>query len=358
MLFIVLPNLEPVVSCVVILNIVTIPSILKVYDSRKNMMCTRCSQRGAQGAQSSLTNENEQHIENASDKTDDSCLHKNDCNGKCCFILNLVGFLFHMGGHVCTCWYLLNPPDSFNNTDELMKQRWTIVGLYISSSICISFIWWENFLPKGSFKLRQNMIKCKSKILFILMCWKIVINTCIFPFIYASLICESECSDIIYLSKLGDIKAVLHKTMMNTLLTNNTVFEQCETFSNVFPFIIAFAYILMNGICFKISKAACKILAQQMAFGLPLTLATPVSLCILIFEMSKENRKYLLTLIFGKCEIELPFWRNDHESCLLSEHFETISYLVAGGILSFCSLLLTTNYIWLPQKQRLESTDK
>lgn len=357
MLFIVLPNLEPVVSCVVILNIVTIPSILKVYDSRKNMMCTRCSQRGAQGAQSSLTNENEQHIENSSDKTDDSCLHKNVCNGKCRFILNLVGFLFHMGGHVCTCWYLLHPPDSFNNTDELKKQRWTIVGLYISSSICISFIWWENFLPKGSLKLRQNMIKCKSKILFILMCWKIVINTCIFPVIYGSLFCGSECIDIIYLPKLGDITAVGNQTIMNTLLTDNTVFEQCDTFKNVFPLIVAFAYIIMNGICFKISKASCKILAQKLAFGLPLTLATPVSLSILIFEMSKENRKYQLSSIFEKCEIGLPFWRPDPGSCLM-EHSDTIWVLVTGGILSFCSLLLTTNYIWMPQKQRLQSTDK
>lgn len=338
MLFVVLPDLEPLVSCAAILNIVTIPVILRLVSSFQNQCCYH--QRNDNNNERSLNNDTEQNIDNRNH------------SGIGGFIVNFFAILSHIGGFSLTCWYI-----------DTSLYIWLIVA-----SVCISFSWWENFKPnfynllhwlmccckiERSLKSKQNIVQRNSKILFVSMLWKICLSVC-FPVLYAIVFCERGCMDdclnVLFSKNSGEVNATGNPSIMTTILTHETVFEQCKTFGNLFPFLIALIYIVLNGICFKIGKAACKILAQKLAFGIPLTMATPISF-ILIYELSKKDSTVLFLLGSSKCKIDLTHWANENINN------DSSWKLFVGGLLSFGSFCLTTSYIWIQKKERLQSTD-
>ncbi|XP_076087751.1 chitin synthase chs-2-like [Mytilus galloprovincialis] len=343
LMFVVLPNLDPVISAIVILNVGTIPGLLKIiYPSRNRLP----------------SHEREPEDQMKFGKIFASV------------IMNIVIALIHIGGLGLTCFYILNPPASFRNNVS-QDQRQIIAILLVLSSIFISVYWWENFVPKGRSysdglpKIKRYLMQSKSKILFVSICWKIILSTCILPVIHGSLICGKDCIDMLYFKySEDDLRADSHKSIMNTILTDGTILNECPTFKKLFPFMIALVYIIMNGVCYKIAKAACKVVAQRMAFGLPLAMATPIALVVLFVLMSSNGtgdyNDNIGKFWFGKCEIQFPHWTdNEHNPILnLVDRFTDIWPLVTGGIISYLSLLLITNYIWNPKKERLQSTDK
>ena len=48
------------------------------------------------------------------------------------------------------------------------------------------------------------------------------------------------------------------------------------------PFVPMIIHFFSTGLCYYFSKSACKMQMQRMAFAVPLTLATPVTLAIMI----------------------------------------------------------------------------
>lgn len=286
--------------------------------------------------------------------------------------MNLIIAVLHAGGLGITSYHILNPPETFVNNEASQNQRRVIVILLVVACVCISFSWWENFVPKGRDysnglpKLKRYFMQSRSKILFITMCWKIVLTSCILPVIYAYFICGTECIDFIYFKHSGDLNVTKHPSIMNTILTDGSILDSCPTFHKWFPFMIALVYIFMNGVSYKIGKAACKIVAQQLAFGLPVAIATPVALAILLEMMSSSKTGNSADIVgaffFGKCEIKFPYWISDEKNPILhlteGDHFINIWPIVVGGILSYFSLLIITNAIWSPKKERLQPTDK
>lgn len=343
LMFIVLPNLDPVISSIVMLNVGTIPGLLKIaYPSRNRLP------RAPNLAES-----------------------KENSYKMCTSItMNLIIAVLHVGGLGTTSYHILNPPETFVNDETSQNQRRDIVILLVVACVFISIGWWENFVPKGRDysnglpKLKRYFMQSRSKIVFITMCWKIVLSSCILPVIYAYFICGTECIDFIYFKHSGDLEVSKHPSIMSTILTDGSLLDSCATFHKWFPFMIAFVYIFMNGLCYKIGKAACKIVAQQLAFGLPIAIATPVALAILLEMMSssKTGNSAVGTFFFGTCEIKFPYWVSDEKNPILhlteGEHFINIWPIVVGGFLSYFSLLIITNYIWSPKKERLQPTEK
>lgn len=344
-MFIVLPNLDPVISSIVILNVGTIPGLLKIaYPSRNRLP-----------SQKNLAESKE-----------------NACKMCTSITMNLIIAVLHVGGLGLTSYYILNPPEAFVNDETSQNQRRHIVILLVVACVCISFSWWENFVPKGREysnglpKLKRYFMQSRSKITFITMCWKIVLTSCILPVIYAYFICGTECIDFIYFKYSGDLEVTKHPSIMNTILTDGSLLESCATFHKWFPFMIALVYIFINGVCYKIGKAACKIVAQQLAFALPIAIATPVALAILLEMMSSSktgnSEGNVGTFFFGKCEIQFPYWVSDEKNPILhlteGDNFIYIWSIVVGGFLSYFSLLIITNSIWSPKKERLQPTDK
>ncbi|CAC5365574.1 CHS1 [Mytilus coruscus] len=343
LMFVVLPNLDPVISAIVILNVGTIPGLLKIIYPSRNRLPS--------------------HEKEPEDQMKFGKIFAS-------VIMNIIIALIHIGGLGLTCYYILNPPPSFRNNVS-QDQRQIIAILLVISSVFISMYWWENFVPKGRSysnglpKIKRYLMQSKSKILFISICWKIILSTCILPVIHGSLICGQDCIDMLYFKyPKDDLEATSQPSIMNTILTDGTILNECPTFKKLFPFMIALIYIIMNGVCYKIAKAACKVVAQRIAFGLPLTMSTPIALVVLFVLMSSNGTGSYDDNIgkfwFGKCEIQFPHWTdNEHNPILnLVDRFTDIWPLVTGGIISYLSLLLITNYIWSPKKERLQSTDK
>ncbi|XP_071123865.1 chitin synthase chs-2-like [Mytilus edulis] len=79
-------------------------------------------------------------------------------------------------------------------------------------------------------------------------------------------------------------------------------------------------------------------------------MATPISF-ILIYELSKKDSTVLFLLGSSKCKIELTHWSNENRNN------DSSWKLFVGGLLSFGSFCLTTSYIWIQKKERLQSTD-
>lgn len=346
LVFIVLPNLDPVVGMIVMLNVGTVPGLLKIMYPSRNKLDV------AYGYED---NERE------------------DSLGKMfgSVVMNVVIVLVHIGSLGLICYYILNP-SSENGTDQ---QRREIVIYLAVACICISVNWWENFVPKGTRDsgglsgLKRSFMRSRSKILFITMCWKIILTTCILPVIYGSLICGKNCVDMIYFKypKLK-LQVINHSSIMNTTLVDGVVLNSCEPLKKWLPYIIALIYIVLNGACFKIGKAACKVVAQRLAFGLPLAISPPISLVLLLAFMSTPDKSSPSPSLenagefkFGKkCFLIFPHWTDDNHNPILkmSEQFNDYWPLIVGGLLSYFSLLLMANYIWTPKKERLSSTDK
>lgn len=342
LVFIVLPNVDPIVGMIAMLNVGTIPGLLKIrYPSRN--------------------------------KLDDHEGKKDDANiGKmfASVVMNVIIVLLHIGSLGLTCYYILKPPFSTNDNEK--QQRQEIIIYLAVASVCISVSWWENFVPKGTRDstglpaLKRSFMRSRSKILFISMSWKIILTTCILPVVYGTLACGKECVDMIYFKHPGDVYAV-NGTIINTIFTDggSGLLTQCDTLKKWLPFIIALIYMFLNGACFKIGKAACKVVAQTIAFALPLAISLPVTIVILIAFMSTSNVNDVnpTQFKFGeKCVLRYPYWvDNDHNPILkMTEkgNFQSYWPLIVGGVLSYFSLLLMANYIWSPKKERLSSTDK
>jgi hypothetical protein len=83
--------------------------------------------------------------------------------------------------------------------------------------------------------------------------------------------CGKECIDFLFISTTQKNGPSIHNDILNTQFTDFRIF--CKNFNWV-PFLIAIVHVVMNGVCYKFAKAACKVIGQRLAFGLPLVLTT------------------------------------------------------------------------------------
>lgn len=174
-----------------------------------------------------------------------------------------------------------------------------------------------------------------------------VLTLCVMPVVLVSPSCGENCTDFIFIRTASKQGPEIHNDILNTELTDFRNF--CINFNWV-PFLIAIVHVVMNGLCYKFAKAACKIIGQRLAFGLPLVLTPPIALSFVLGLQSTATMS-----VYG-CELKFPMW--DGDVTIIQDHIDDYWFVLVGGILSYLSLLLVTSHVWTPRKERLQPTDK
>lgn len=149
--------------------------------------------------------------------------------------------------------------------------------------------------------------------------------------------------------------ATLHSTIGEIELISEKKFNNCN---NYLPLIVASIGALAGALCYKLGKVACKIMTQIVDYSLPLVLSTPVTIGVIIamyegFMISAADEV--------SCGIPFPEWSKDNQAANYFQLFfdETENLFLLGAMVcSFLSLMLVTNHVWMPGKERLQRTDK
>ena len=276
-------------------------------------------------------------------------LHDSEQYGNICYYYYYYYYYYYVAGLWCYHIYL-----SFN--DEFRDNIPFLVCL-ILAPIFVSATWWENYVyngKRGSSGLSlfaKNVRQMKTKLLLFTAIWKLILLIVI-PIAIFGTTCEEsggECIQALFMKS----PAKLDSSLISTILDTDKNFDKCN---NHLPLVVAAVCILSSGVCFKSAKVACKIMSQVVGFSLPLVLSTPATVGIILGMYSG----FITTANTG-CSIPFPKWNiNTNSASYFSDvanELENLIYIIAG-LVGFLSLLLVTNHIWLPGKQRLQRTDQ
>ncbi|CAF2149420.1 unnamed protein product [Rotaria magnacalcarata] len=112
------------------------------------------------------------------------------------------------------------------------------------------------------------------------------------------------------------------------------------------PFVPMIIHFFSTGLCYYFSKSACKMQMQRVAFAVPLTLATPVTLAIMIGLCQWKTDQIVLIR-------EIMYW--DCSENLSSTRITW--HIVVGLSLWYLSQLWITSHVWFPENKRLATTE-
>ncbi|XP_060586790.1 chitin synthase chs-1-like isoform X2 [Ruditapes philippinarum] len=233
----------------------------------------------------------------------------------------------------------------------------TYTACMIVAPIFTSVYWWENYVYEGKKdsygipRLAREMRKSRTKLTLYANFWKMIL-TLVLPIAIYGVKCgtDSECTNTLYFKH--DV-AKLNSGIGHIDLTSKKDFGKCN---NHLPLVVAAIGILCSGICFKVGKVACKIMTQIVDYSLPLVLTTPTTIGIILWMYGG----FLTTDDIG-CEIPFPKWAKNDGAKVYFGHFlddPEIWIPIIAGLIGFVSLLLITNHVWTPGKERLQRTDK
>lgn len=244
------------------------------------------------------------------------------------------------------------------------SQSVTLMVLVPLSLIFMSVSWWENFVnyPKPdsdtpSFlrkrpmileQLKENMDTHREKVGIIVNLWKIIIMIILMPCFVYVVFCKSH-DNCIKVFFFQHVPAEL-RYVSNANVTNTRNFgKNCISY---LPFIVSIVNILSNLICFKLAKAACKILAQRLCFALPVILSTPAVVGIILGIYSRS-----INITFGKCTLLFPVW-TDQDGNIFRDIRDTYWVVIVAGVLGYVSSIIVTNHVWFPLRIKLLTTDR
>lgn len=222
-----------------------------------------------------------------------------------------------------------------------------------------SIHWWENYVHEGKShsvglpRLARNIKKFRTKLQLYSNVWKLILSLLI-PLALFGITCNdgTQCIDALYYTRDG---AILNSSLGYVELVTAKTFNKCD---NHLPLIVACLGILAGGVSFKLGKVACKIMTQIMDYSLPLVLSTPTALGVL-FAMYGG---FMTTPAKESCYLPFPIWKQPENAAadymqLLWDNKDNL-FFVGAALIGYLSLLLITNHIWMPGKERLQRTDK
>ncbi|WAR10593.1 CHS2-like protein [Mya arenaria] len=315
MIFVVMPNLDPISGLLVSLCIGIIPGILKVF-------YPRTKEEG----------------------------HRTKTMMMVVTFFSLIGALGQIAG--IGMWFY-HVYQHFNN-------KWTYKIMLIVAPLFTSIHWWENFVhegKKGSSGLRllaRKMRKYRTKLMLYSSFWKLCL-TLLLPLALYGISCKDGEMCIKTLYYKAD-SATLHSSIGHIELQSSKNFGEC---SNYLPLVTAAIGVLAGVVAFKLGKVACKIMAQVVGYSLPLVLSTPATFAVILAMYSG-----FLTEDSSGCYIPFPRWEDHHPNASTAAlYFDSMAdnehwFMFGAALCGFFSLLLVTNHVWMPGKERLQRTDK
>lgn len=244
------------------------------------------------------------------------------------------------------------------------SQSVTLMVLVPLSLILISVSWWENSVnypePDSDTpcyygkrvtileKLKKNMDTHREKVGIIVNLWKIIIMIILMPCFLYVVFCKSH-DNCIKVFFFQHVPAEL-RYVSNANVTNTRNFgKNCISY---LPFMVSIVNILSNLICFKLAKAACKILAQRLCFVLPVMLSTPAVVGIILGIYSRS-----INITFGKCTLLFPVW-TDQDGNNFRDIMDTYWVVIAAGVFGYVSSIIVTNHVWFPSRINRLTTDR
>ena len=225
--------------------------------------------------------------------------------------------------------------------------------------VLTSVHWWENYVHEGKTqalgipRLARNVKKFRTKLMLYSNIWKMMLAI-VTPIALFGINCNegSECIDVLYFTR---DRAILHSTIGEVELISEKKFNNCNSH---LPLIVAAIGVLAGGMCFKIAKVGCKIMTQVMDYSLPLVLSTPAALGVVI---AMYGGFITISADEVSCHLPFPSWSKDNGAAdfftLMIDDTNNL-YLMGAALCGFLSLVLVTNHIWMPGKERLQRTDK
>lgn len=228
--------------------------------------------------------------------------------------------------------------------------------LLIAGPVLTSVYWWENFVKEGDKdsigvpRLARQMRKYRTKLMLYGNIWKMML-TILLPTAIYGISCNdgNACLKALYYKAAS---ASLHSTIGHVELISAKSFGQCYEY---LPLVTATIGALGGVVTFKVGKIACKIMAQVIGYSLPLVLSTPAAIGLILgmyggILTSNADPKL--------CVLPFPQWVNsgagDFFQSLIGEQWTLLVMYAAA----FVSLILVTNHVWIPGKERLQTTDK
>lgn len=312
--FLVLPSFEPISACLLCMNIGLVPGILKIFYPARTVK-------------------------------------KVEPNKSVGFarLINFISCVLHAASLAFWVQYVYHDP--------VQKGSPYLIVTMVVSPIFISVVYWENYVRKGDKDssglpyLKRMISRGRTKIGLLTMMWKLVLTFSVMPSLLFGVNCNSTaCIDSIFYSFEEGVTPIIQ----NPIDGDGDYIEMDGdrvTACWYLPLLMAVVNILSDIICFKVAKAACKILAHKIGYALPVALSTPITIALLFGSFSSTT----VSTIAG-CTIPFPTWTGD--ASIVVEQFDFFKYAIIAGVLAYTSLLLITNHVWSPGKERLAATEK
>jgi hypothetical protein len=191
--------------------------------------------------------------------------------------------------------------------------------------------------------MKRSIKRHRTKITLMAYLWKIVLTIMIPSAIFGVDCVKGLCIDVFYFQQRN---ATLNLVVGNTELLDGQDFFGCDQF---LPFIVMAVNVACSVVCYKVGKAACKVVAQEAGFSLPLLLSTPVTVGVFVYLFH-----YPVSVAGTACNPPFPRFVDDWS---LGDIDNSWAILVAG-VLGFVSYVFITNYIWIPGSERMQKTEK
>ncbi|KAK6165560.1 hypothetical protein SNE40_022466 [Patella caerulea] len=314
LVFYVIPSFDPLIGCLMVMSVGSMPGILRIFEDKR---------------QSRESNAHAVIGEKKSGFALPALVQR---------LLDFIVLCLHIAAIVL--WII---------RAQLELQSVALTSCIPISLFLCSINNWDNFVKGDSFlvKLRTQIRNQRVKLYLLVSMWKIIVTFIFLCVVFG--IGSDQCTRTFFALDTSAANCSLFGglTLVNDKPIHNTDCHQ------LYPFLVALVNVLCSIICYKLSKAACKILVQVACFTIPLSLATPVTFALLVLSYSSSNANSE----FLQCSL---FWVPTFSGDSLSPYFHRllIHYWFIVGVVGYLSFLYIVGHNWHPKTRRLLATDK
>ncbi|KAK3789461.1 hypothetical protein RRG08_059582 [Elysia crispata] len=321
--FVILPTFDPVMASVLMLTVVTFPSLLRVIENITSLR--------SPSAASYTSSSPSKRVSSASYRSTER-------KSKLRTILKWGMDILALGSHILALvMYTVRTHEMYN--------RMGLTVLFPVSAVLVSLNWWPNFVQKipALCTLRTSVKENRVKIDFFTYLWKIIV-TFIGVIIMFGTGSGGDCArTLFFISQDASNCSIIQDDLALYDGSTSGLGTGCDPHT---AFYFALTSILASIVCYNVGMAACRVRAQMVCFALPLILSTPVTFGFLMLSYSEENTN---RAFFG-CD---SLWVEpiSNMSDFLQQYNE--DYWLALGIVVLASYILIGRHIWRSQVRRM-----
>ncbi|XP_046543810.1 chitin synthase chs-2-like [Haliotis rubra] len=326
LVFYIIPSFEPLIGCLLMLNVAVIPGLLKIFEV------------------TDLNNDANSEVK----------AYKEDGNARICVRKMFDIFMVTLQVAAVAVWSYLA---------YTVKESLLLSILIPVSLVLVSISWWDNYVhskktsssddSKGNClaRIKRSIKKRGSKIYFLTSIWKIVLTIALPAVIFSWN--SKQCLRAFFILEPAARNCSVFQKITITDTAQAGAPSTATSCHPYLPFFVATINIVSSIVCYKIGKSACKILAQVWCFAIPLLLSIPVTCAIIISTYTFNDG---ISDFLGCKAPWIPDVKNLDLFDFMVQYIET--YWLPVGMASFVSLIYIAGHIFTPRCTRMASTEK